>query len=106
MSKLFYDHLLELEKLSNRINQICETEEERVELWYIVDEIIHHRVLMCVLDYLPREHHELFVERFKNEPYNEELIFFVNDKAGESIEGRIRERIIKLQEELLTELIG
>jgi hypothetical protein len=106
MSRVFYDHLLELENLSSHINEICETEEERVELWHIIDEIIHHRVLGCVLDHLSIEHHEPFVERFKNEPHNEELIVFINGKIEHDIEEKIMENVKILQEELLRELIG
>jgi hypothetical protein len=104
MSRVFYDRLLELEVIDRYIGEVCETEEEKVELWNIVDEIIHHRVLGCVLDHLPKEHHEPFVQKFSNEPYNEELIIFINEKVELDIEEKIKEDIEKLQEELLKEL--
>ena len=105
MSRVFYDHLLELEVLNDYINKICEIEEEKVDLWNIVDEIIHHKVLGCVLDHLPIEHHEPFVEKFRNEPHNMELIILINKNIEHDIEEKIRESMNNLQEELLRELI-
>lgn len=104
MSKLFYDHLLELEELNNYINEVVDTGIERDELWQLVDEIIHHRVLGCVLDHLPTDHHESFVEKYKTEPHNNELIVFVNERIEHDIEEKIRENIKIMEEELLSEL--
>ena len=104
MSRVFYDHLLELDELEEYINNVAETKEEKIELWHIVDEIIHHRVLGCVLDHLPKQHHEPFVENFKNKPHSEELIIYVNEKIEHDIEEKIRSNITKMQKELLKEL--
>lgn len=105
MSRLFYDHLLELEELNDHIREICETEEERFELWDIVDEIIHHRVLGCVLDCLPREEHNYFLDRYRNEPYNIELMVFIQERIEDDIEEKIKTTLSDLQEELLRELM-
>ncbi|MGB6882108.1 MAG: hypothetical protein WBD86_02315, partial [Microgenomates group bacterium] len=64
MSKIFYDHLIVFEEVDRYIKDTVETHEERDELWQIVDEIVHHRVLGCVLDKLPKEHHEEFLGKF------------------------------------------
>ncbi len=101
MSKLFYDHILELEELEVQLRDIVETEEERHELWHLIDDIIHHEVLGCIFDHLPYDHHEEFLTKFHEAPYDEGLIIFVNEKAGIDIENLLLKRINELQEDLL-----
>lgn len=106
MSKIFYDHLIIFVDLHSKVKEIAEIEEERHELYKIIDEIIHHRVLGRILDALPKDHHEDFIDRFHREPHSEELIVYLNEKTPEEIdiENHIREDIEKLEQELLEEL--
>ena len=95
MSKLFFDHLLSLDQLDREIKKIAKTQEEREELWLLVDEIIHHKVLGCILDKLPQTHHEEFLEMFHKSPQDEEFLF-----------GYLREKIDKNIEEILRQELG
>ena len=105
MSKLFYDHLIILEELDHHIRHAAETPEEKEELWSIIDEIIHHRVIGCVLDRLPEEDHYEFLEIFHKTPHDTELISYINLRIDEGIEEAIRDEIENIKEELL-EVIG
>jgi len=106
MSKLFYDHLISLDKLGVEIKGIVETPEEREELWRVVDEIVHHKVLGCVLDRLPQEYHDEFLTKFHEAPYDEGIIVFIDDKLDveDSIEEVIKSELAKLANEILQEL--
>lgn len=105
MSKLFFDHLLEFKKIDKEIKRVAKTAEEREELWGLVDEIIHHKVMGCILDKLPRDNHEEFLEMFHSAPHDEDLIFgYLRDKAGGNIEDSLKEEIAKISEELLNEI--
>ncbi len=108
MSKLFYDYLIELPEIDLAIKEEKLESEEREELQKLVDEMIHHRVLVCILDHLPREHHEEFLERFHAAPHDETLIIFLEEKtpAEISIEEKIREEIQKLKQKLLDNING
>lgn len=106
MSKIFYDHLISLDEVEKEIKQVAETPEGREELWHLVDEIIHHRVLGCILDNLPNEHHEHFLEKFHKIPYDDLLIVFLNEKIEDDVEVLIRAELIKLTQELLDEIRG
>ena len=68
MSKLFYDHLITLDEIEVVIKKNASSKEEKEELWALVDEIVTHKVLEKVLDKLPREHHEEFLELFHKCP--------------------------------------
>ena len=104
MSKLFYDHLIVLEEVEAEIKKNAETPEEKEELWGLVDEIIHHRVMEKVLDKLPRVHHEDFLTRFHQAPHDDGLMGYLTQKIGENVEELIRQEIGELAYELLQDL--
>ncbi len=105
MSKLFFDHLVELKKIDSEIKKAAKTSEEREELWGLVDEIIHHKVLGCILDKLPNEHHHEFLEIYHKSPHDEEILFgYLKEKTGDDIERIIKEEIGSLSAELLEEI--
>ena len=101
MSKIFYDHLINFEEIEVQVKTVAETPEEREELWQVIDEIIHHQVMGCVLDHLPEKHHKSFLQKFCQAPYDEG-IFTKNKKAiREDIEEIIRKEVENLKRELL-----
>lgn len=105
MSKLFFDKLIELKELDRQIKKVAKTKEEREELWVLVDEIIHHKVIGCILDRLPRESHEEFLGMYVKAPHDEESIFgYLKEKVGKDIEGVIKKEIKNLSVDLLKEI--
>lgn len=93
MSKLFFDYLVILDDVESEIKDIAESEDERHELWQIVDETINNRVLELLLDKLEEEHHDEFLERFHGAPYDESLILFLNHRIGGNIENIIKDEV-------------
>ena len=104
MSKVFYDHLVILTEIETEIKDVAETEEERHELWQIVDEIIHHKVLEAILDKLAVEHHDEFLARFHKAPHDENLLGFLNERIEENIEELIKEEMNILEEEIIRQI--
>ena len=104
MSKLFYDHLIVLTEVESAIKAQAETEEERHELWQIVDEIIHLRMLELFLNRLAEKHHDEFLEKFHKRPHDESLIDYLNEKIGENIEDIILQELGDFSYELLGEI--
>jgi biopolymer transport protein ExbB/TolQ len=106
MSKLFFDHLLKLEKIEKEINKVAKTREEKEELWALVDEIIHHKAVGCILEKLPHESHHEFLGIFEHSAHDERVIFeYLKKKVGENIEEILEQELGKLTYELL-ETIG
>lgn len=105
MSKIFYDHLIVLEKVDLVIKDISETSEEREELWRLVDEIVHNRILGVILDYLPSEHHDEFLERFHKFPFDESHFDWLNQRTHRDIEDVIKEEVRMLEKEIIEEVI-
>jgi hypothetical protein len=105
MSKIFYDRLLNLDKIDKEIKKAAKSKEEREELWVLVDEIIHHKVVGCILDNLPREKHEQFLDIFYKNPHDEELLFsYLRQEIGENVEDIIKQEIDNLSLELLQDI--
>lgn len=105
MSKLFYDYLVELKEIDKQIKKVAKTSEEREELWGLVDEIVHHKVMGCILDKLPRVHHEEFLDLFHKSPHDEDLLFtYLRKKVGDNIEDLIKQEIGNLSNDLLEDI--
>ena len=99
---MYFDHLLKLEKVNKEITKIAKTREEKEELWALVDEIIHHKVMGCVLDKLPRDSHEEFLAIFERSPHDEQVIFdYLKKKVGDNIEEVLETELGKVTTELL-----
>ena len=106
MSKIFYDRLIVFEEVEAEIKNIAKTSEEKEELWSEIDEIIHHKLMGCVLEKLPHEHHNEFMKKFEKSPDDEGLFTFLNEKVGEDIEEFLKIETEKLKTELLQLIKG
>lgn len=95
MAKKSLDHL---------IKKHAKTQEEKEELWRIVDEIIHHRIIGCILDNLDQKHHQELIDNVQKNMTTEELIKFLEEKSGKNMSERIRNTITELKSEILQEL--
>ncbi len=80
-TKLFYSHLINLKEIIREINKIKLQQEDQDEIYSLVDDIIHHHVFDSLLEILPEEHHEVFIEKFTIEPQNPELLEFLKIHA-------------------------
>lgn len=104
MSTVFYDYLIILDEVDAEIKASAKTKEEKEELWQIVDEIIHHRVMDVILSRLPRESHEEFLEKFTQSPHDKKLISYLREKIKDDVEKIIHEEIAELKKEILSEI--
>lgn len=100
MSKIFYDHLIILDEIDVAIKKTSKTPEEREELWNLIDQIIHHRVLSCLLDALPSNYHEEFLTKFHQSPHDESHLVYLNEKIEGNVEDLIKKEIESLSSEI------
>ena len=101
MSILFYDRLVVVKGLDKRIKKMTALSEERQELWQMVEEIIHHRVLGCCLTHLPKDNHNEFMEMFHNIPHDKKLLKYLSDKSKKNMKKIIKKEISDLTQDLL-----
>jgi len=105
MSRIFYDELLVLDNLAIKLRGVVESREEMEELWAVIDDLVHHRVLEAILDELPREHHEEFLSILADKPHDEQNLVYLSRKI-EGVEDKILGVVSELEKELLEELLG
>lgn len=104
MSKIFFDNLLQLDEVEEQIKKIAQTQDEREELWGIIDQIVHHKVFDSILSKLPKESHHEFLELFHNHPHDEDLIFgYLASKIDINIKEILKQELGGLAYELLEE---
>jgi len=104
MSKVFYDDYINLNKLNKLINESVFSLEEKEEIWKIVDEIVHHRVLTVILNNLGEEYHVDFLEKFQSAPHDAEIFDFLDSKIQEDLKELLESEIDILEEEILGSL--
>jgi|SRR3989344_9252693 len=108
MSKIFYDHLVVFEEIESVIREVSSIPEEKEELWKLVDDIVHHKVMIAILDNLPIEHHEEFLNRFHELPHHESHITYLNQRilneTDDDIEKIIKKEIQSLEKDLIKEV--
>lgn len=104
MSNIFYDHLIILPTVEAEIKSVAETEEERHELWQIVDEIIHHRILELILDMLSEEHHQEFLVRFHHAPHDIMHFQYLDERIDEDIKELLKEKIKTIEADILRDI--
>lgn len=91
-------------KINKLVQKYAQSDEERMELNMIIDEIIHHRLVGCILDNLAREHHEEFLQKLTEKQLGEELIAYLEEKSGKEITLKIKQAVTDIETEILQEL--
>jgi len=102
--KIFFDRLIVFEEIEVEINKVSTTKEEKQDLWQIVDEMIHHKVLDLLLGKLPKAYHQEFMDKFLTAPHDETLFTYLNAKIGDDVEKLIKQELDNLASDILKEL--
>lgn len=101
MSKLFYDHLVDLSELEALVKKHVKDAEARREIYKLIDEIVHHRVVGCILDRLPAHHHKEFLNHVHARAHDEGVLDFIRERVTEDVEEFIKREVYLLGTELL-----
>lgn len=104
MTKIFYWHLVEFSPLKTELVKRGVAEKEISELLIEAEEIIHHKTLSLIFDYLPKQHHREFTIRLAKEPHNREIMVFLQQKSGVDIAQAMVENIRLTMNEILEDL--
>lgn len=104
MAKIFYDHLIKFEEITQELGRYELDAVEMEEIVRIADETIHIQVLDVILTHLPKDRHEEFLIKFHDKPHNEKLIEYLEKSAHPGIQTKISETAKKAKNEILTEI--
>ncbi len=110
MSKIFYDHLIEIEIVKLHIDKVTTTHEEKEDLWNLVDEFVNHKIISSILSELDETSQDEFLSMFFDKPYDTEIINYLNEKLPLPLEnlitGKMKLIINELCETLEIQPIG
>jgi len=97
--KYFYSHLVEIETITEKLDELDMTPSQKKHLADLIDSTIHQEVLDIIFSRLSDQDKLLFIEELKNDPTNPEIVKLLNEKV-EGIEDEIKEAVIKIKKEL------
>lgn len=96
---IFYQKLIIIEPILEELHNMDLSDEERGYLASLVDSSLHHAILDEILSNLNEADKKMFLKRLHENPEDEELLRFLNEK----IEG-VEEKIKKVSEALVKEM--
>jgi hypothetical protein len=93
-------------KLEKIIKKSSTSQEEKEELDSIVQEIIHHRIMGCILDNIDEKHHDVLFSKIqsKNNKIDDEIISFLEKVSKKQISKELQKTIKEIQQEIIKEM--
>lgn len=99
----FYSHLINIELLFSKLEDVELREEQRAHLAALIDSTIYHAVLDTVLSHLKKEDKMIFIEMIRTSNDHGKMMEFLTVKI-ENIEGKIIETTNNIQAEFIEDL--
>ena len=96
---IFYQKLIVIDSILEELHAMDLSDVERSHLASLVDSSLHHAILAEILNSLSDEDKKMFLKRLYENPEDEELWRFLNEK----IEG-VEEKIKKVADQLVKEM--
>lgn len=101
--RLFYDRVIEIESIWAELDGMELDEGQKEELREIIDDILRHKIMDRILETLPEDHHEEFLELVHKRPHDEGIVDYLKEKI-EDIEDRLKLAAREFKTELAKEL--
>lgn len=101
MSKIFYDDYIDLSEVEKKIKKLVKDKGTRDELIELIDDIVHHRMIGCILDNLDKKHHKEFVSHLHERPHDEGILHYLQSRMAHDVKEFLAIEAHKLSGELL-----
>ncbi|GEM_PF-1298084 len=103
VGKPFYYRWLAGERIYRHIRKAGLKEEEEREILTLIEETVHTQALSAVLEKLPAQKHEEFLEKFREKPDDLKLIDYLQGQV-EDIETHLKKVFKNLEEEIIKDV--
>ncbi len=87
--KLFYDHIIIIDEILQEVEILEIESSDKKLLRELIDDMVTHAVMTHILDLLPHEHHEEFLERFHTAPHDLYLMQYLEKKTNKNMHAEI-----------------
>lgn len=104
MAPLFFDHLIIKTEIIEYLEKTSEEENNKGKALQLVDDILYQGVINHILEKLDPTHHHTFLCQVHERPYDPELIGYLKENIGPSIEDDIRREANKIVKQILKDL--
>jgi len=94
----FYSHIIEIQSITEHLEDMDLADEEKLHLGQLVDANIHNTILYAILDELSEKDKEVFMQKLSTGDH-QEIWGFLNDRID-----RVEEKIQKAADDLKNEL--
>ena len=100
--KYFYSHLIEIELLTLKLDELDLSKEEKLHLAKLLDSSLHHTILDAIFSELSEEDKRVFAQLLSSEDHNK-IWEFLNNRV-EKVEDKIKKAADDLKDELHKDL--
>lgn len=102
-AKPFYHQWVKTERIYCHVQKAGLKKQEEEEIWSLIEETIHMRAIDAVLEKLPANKHEEFLEKFHREPDDLKLMAYLRHHIAD-VEKHLEATFSKLEREILKDL--
>lgn len=100
--KYFFSHLIEIESISQSLDEIDLSNEEKLYLAKLIDSSLHHTILDVILSELSDQDKRIFVQHL-NTNNHDKIWQFLNEKVDD-VEVKIKKAADELKHQLNKDL--
>ncbi len=104
MTPHIFDHLTQVEEIITEIDIHDLDVLDKDELVQLIKQILNHHTLDTVLTHLPQDKHEHFLQEYRQDPTNQQLLAWLKQEIQADIEEAIKVQAAKIKKEILTEI--
>lgn len=104
-AKPFYHQWIKTERIYCHVQKAGLKKQEEEEIWTLIEETIHTRAIDAVLEKLPMEKHEEFLEKFRQKPDDSALFDYLREHAKD-IDNHFKKVFQSLEEEIIKDIIA
>lgn len=101
--KAFYHSVIDVQKIHAHLEKVELKKDEHLQVWDLIEETIHIRILDTILEKLPEKKHEEFLEKFHKNPQDKKLLLELESEIKD-IKKHIHESYIQLEKETLEDI--
>lgn len=104
MTAIFYDHLIIVEEIHFVLDDLSVSVEEKQQLLDLFDETMHHTVLTVLLDLLPADKRDTFLQEFIKRPHDPKLLTLLSELGVSNPEKQIHKTVTATKKRLLKKI--
>ena len=105
MATIFYDSLIDWQKVHDALNEQGIDGEERLEVMEHIEHTVHTEVLLVIISQLPAEKHDEFLEKFDAAPHDPTHLDFLKSHGAVDIETKVKTRADEVLAEVIADLV-